>query len=225
METTKKAVIFDMDGVIFDTETLWKSSFYNTTKKFGIVPIEKFRLQLIGTNTSSYIKKIEEQYPGLDGKKFYSVLSENVETHIASLLCKKFKQYVEILKQNGYKIGLATGSKRSFAKQLFESIDVDMNTFFDATVCGEDVTLGKPNPQSYLMACEKLDVKPENAFVLEDSPNGIIAANSAGCKTIMVVDCVKPNRQLKQKTQKIYWHMKGAIKYILKQTKMAEKQN
>lgn len=68
--------------------------------------------------------------------------------------------------------------------------------YFDEIVCGDDLEKGKPNPEIYLKTCEKLEVKPEEAVAIEDSKNGILAAESAGMQVIMVPDLVEPTEEL-----------------------------
>ena len=102
--------------------------------------------------------------------------------------------YLEFAKQNGVKIALATSSPFERAKEHLES--VGLFKYFDEFACGSMVKNSKPKPDIYLLACEKLNLKPEECIALEDSPNGVISASTAGCATIMVPDLDKPTEDL-----------------------------
>ncbi len=100
------------------------------------------------------------------------------------------------LKENGYKTAVATATDLKRASMYLDIINV--TKYFDKIVCASMVQNGKPHPDIYLKACEELDVHPFEAIALEDSPNGIISAHSAGCKAVMVPDLSEPDEELKK---------------------------
>lgn len=105
------------------------------------------------------------------------------------------KPYVEdtlkFLKEKGIKIAVATSTSRDRAMQRLESVHIA--EYFDEMVCGDEIAKGKPDPDIYYRACEKLGIEPEMAVAVEDSLNGIVSASVAGLYTVMVVDLIKPN--------------------------------
>ena len=95
---------------------------------------------------------------------------------------KGVKKLMNDLKQAGFKIGLGTSAPIYKAFPVLENLGI--NDFFDATITDEEVSNGKPDPEVFLKAAKKLDIKPEDCVVIEDAPNGIDAAKNGGMKCI-----------------------------------------
>ena len=100
----------------------------------------------------------------------------------------KTKEAIELLKQNNIKMGLASGSSRNSVDHHLNKLDAFK--YFDATVAGKEVENGKPAPDTYLLAAEKMGVEPKDCFVFEDSPHGIKAGFAAGMKSIGIPDLI-----------------------------------
>ena len=109
---------------------------------------------------------------------------------------KGLDELLEYLKNNRYKTAVATATDLKRASMYLDIINV--TKYFDKIVCATMVQNGKPHPDIYLKACEELDVLPCEAIALEDSPNGIISAYSAGCKAVMVPDLSEPDEELRK---------------------------
>lgn len=214
-----KAVIFDMDGVIFDGESVWKKAHKATNKKFNVHVSEKIRTQLCGRNETTCRTILKNLYPNLDVDAYRDYMNnfvdKNVNSGNVSLKSKNIEDLIYKLKSAGFHTALATGSKKRRTEKTFENAGLDINQLFDSLVTGDDVKNGKPDPEIYLSICKKLKISPKNCFALEDSPNGIKSAFSAGCHAIMVVDLIKPNKEIKTICDKIFKNLDNAVQYII----------
>ena len=186
-----KAVIFDMDGLMFDTEKLWENAFSIIGKKMGYEISPEFHMKTIGTTEKKIALIFEKQF-GLDFPfdKFLFDCRKYMDGIIASggLVIKKgLLELLDYLKANNYLIAIASSSKLPRIKWYLKCANIDENVF-DVIVSGDDITNGKPNPDIFLKACALLNVKPEEAMVLEDSNNGIKAAANASCIPVLIPD-------------------------------------
>lgn len=192
------AVVFDMDGVLFDTERICMEAWREIAAKWQIDDIEKAVLGCVGLNHTDTKAFFEREY----GKDF------NYEEYHAACSARfheKIEQFglpikvgvmeiLRFLKENGYKIGLASStSKRGVLGHVNRAGITD---FFEVIVGGDMVEHSKPKPDIYVLACQQLGVKPENAIAIEDSPNGIRSAYAAGLKPLMVPDMIAPTPEI-----------------------------
>lgn len=192
-----EAVVFDMDGVVLDTEKLYVRFWCEAANFYGYPMKEHHALSIRSMARPLTIEKLK----GYFGEDFdyHAVHEKRIELmdnfiQENGVEAKPYADYLlSWLKENGYKtaIATATGIERTekYLKQL------DLYKYFDEIVCAAMVEKGKPYPDIYLKACEKLQVEPCNAIALEDSHNGIRAASSAGCVTVMVMDLDGPNKE------------------------------
>ena len=186
-----KAVIFDMDGLMFDTEKLWEDAFSVVGKKMGYELSNEFHMKTIGTTEKKIALIFKEKFGAdfpfdkflLNCRKYMDEIIGNGGLKIK----KGLLELLDYLKKNNYLIAIASSSRLARIKWYLKCANIDEN-IFDAIVSGEDIINGKPNPDIFLKACELLNVKPEEAIVLEDSNNGIKAAFSASCIPILIPD-------------------------------------
>ncbi len=185
-----KAIIFDMDGVILDTEKLLMKCWQQAGREVNL-NIENKHIAKMRGGTINVIKNIFEQMFGTD-IDFYK-LRERREAIKDEYILKDgipVKEGIEdlfkFIKENNMKIALATSTIEDIAIKYLK--EVDLYKYFDVVVCGNMIENGKPAPDIYLEALKRLDVEPKDALVFEDSRNGIIAGHSAGCDVIMVID-------------------------------------
>ena len=116
------------------------------------------------------------------------------------------------LKENGYKVARATATPFDRAKRYLEKLG--LLRYFDEVVCSSMVQNGKPEPDIYLLAAEKLGLKPQECIALEDSQNGIKSASSAGCKTVMVPDLDGPSEEIKPLLYDVADGLKDVVRII-----------
>jgi HAD superfamily hydrolase (TIGR01509 family) len=194
-----KGVISDMDGVILDTEKLYVRFWCEAANYYGY-PMEKHHALSIRSMARPFAIARLKGYFG-DDFDYYAVHDKRIEL-MDSYIEKNgieaksgAKQLLSYLKENGYKVALATATGFERTKRYLEQLG--LFEYFDEIVCASMVEKGKPEPDIYLYAAQKLGLKPEECMALEDSQNGIKSAYSAGCKTVMVPDLDGPTDEVK----------------------------
>ncbi len=195
-----KAVIFDMDGVLFDTERLCMDSWCALAKEQGIADMGIVFPKCIGRNAADTEVIVSEYYgESFDYDSFRKQASDWFWQYIKDngLPVKTgVKEMLAYLKQAGYAIGLASSTRySSVVNHLKEACIMD---YFSVIVTGDMVKHSKPQPDIYLLACERLGVEPEEAYAIEDSYNGIRSAYAAGMKPVMVPDLLEPDEEMKR---------------------------
>lgn len=161
-----EAVIFDMDGVIFDSEALVISTWKQVADKYGISGIEDTCMECLGTNSEATVRIFQKNY----GKDFpYAVykkeMAELFHEQAAGGKLPKKKGVIELLEYLHYrdiKVGLATSTREEVVKK--ELSEGGLFEYFDEIVCGDMVKRSKPEPDIYLEACKRLQVSPENCY-------------------------------------------------------------
>lgn len=200
-----KAVIFDMDGVIFDSERLVLEGWQEIAAKYGIKGIEEVLPRCLGVNAQA-TREIFREYYGQDFpydeyKKEASALFHSRYGNGKLPLKPGVKELLSYLKENGYLVGLASSTRQAIVEQ--EIRDAGLMPYFDNLVCGDMLKRSKPEPDIYLKACENLDVEPRMAIAVEDSYNGIRSAKRAGMVPVMVPDMVQPDEEMRSLAHKI----------------------
>ena len=182
-----KAVIFDFDGTIIDTETIWFEVYRELLQdKFNLeLPLEEFA-KCIGTTDEGFFQYLEAQ----TGTKI-DVNELKQLAHVRFLDKKGILEVregvvekLEEAKELGYRIGLASSSSREWVEGFLRQFE--LWDYFTVIKTSEDVVKVKPDPALYLKALEDLQVEPQEALAIEDSLNGAIAAIEAGIKCIVI---------------------------------------
>ena len=211
-----KGVISDMDGVILDTEKLYVRLWCEAANFYGY-PMQRHHALSIRSMARMFVIDKLKGYFGEDFD-YHAVHAKRIE------LMDKYieengieaKQGAETLlsylKQNGYKVALATATAPDRAKSYIERLD--LLKYFDEIVCASMVEKGKPEPDIYLYAAEKLGLEPHECIALEDSQNGIKSASSAGCKTVMVPDLDGPTDEIKPLLYAVADNLTDVIKLL-----------
>lgn len=206
-----EAVVFDMDGVITDTEKLYRRFQMEEGRKRGIPEdVLVYACEHIAGGNKYSNKPIFESIVGrgIDYMEFREKLMANLDAYIAANgveLKYGVKETLAYLKDKGIKVGLATSTIKERAIGYLTAHDI--YKYFDKLVFGNMVEHGKPAPDIYLKACEELDVEPARAVAVEDSINGIKSAGTAGLYAVMVVDLIKPNDEIAPYVKQIYDNM------------------
>jgi HAD superfamily hydrolase (TIGR01509 family) len=183
-----RAVIFDMDGLLLDTETLWHAAETELFRNHGGEFAWEDKIAVIGTSydfTADYfadrLGRPRSEGPGLV-EEMVALMHERVKRAVDAR--PGAVELVEGLRATGVPLGLASNSPRALVDDALRS--ADLTHAFDTIVTSDDVENAKPAPDIYLLACERLGVAPAEALALEDSSSGVAAAKAAGLTVIAV---------------------------------------
>lgn len=193
-----KGAIFDMDGLILDTEKLFARFWCEAAADFGTNMRLEHVLQIQSLSGKAAKIKFEEMFgPDFDYERVRQRRIDLMTAFINANGVEKKKGLDELLaylKRKGYKLAVATSTESGRAQKYLEQVEVFH--YFDALVCGDMVVKGKPEPDIYLMAADAINVYPGECIALEDSSNGIRSAYNAGCKPIMIPDLSQPSEEI-----------------------------
>lgn len=195
-----KAIIFDFDGTIIDTETAWYIVFKNAYKEYGVdLSLETYS-QCLGTNLTTfnpytYLKT--HHNISIDLEEF----KKSIQNDYAKLIEKEalrpgILNLLQEAKQEGLKIGLASSSHREWIDKFINLLGLE--GYFECYCTADTVKNVKPNPELYLQALEQLGVQANEAIAIEDSPNGARAAVTAGLHTIVIKNTLTKQLQFGQ---------------------------
>lgn len=193
------SVIFDMDGVLFDTERLYLEVWTRVCEKYGYKMTKEIYCKVIATGREN-VKRVFKQEFGMDIpiEEMYKEKDEALAKEIEKKIPLKEGAYelLTYLKEKNYRMALATSAKRErMEKQLRQA---KIKHFFDEIVCKDDVKETKPNPEIFLKAADKLNVKPKRCIVIEDSSSGVKAAYNGNMKVVHVVDLKEADDDIKK---------------------------
>lgn len=194
-----QAVVFDMDGVIFDTERLVIEFWKEVAKKHNIPNIEHTCIQCLGTNRVRTREIFLENY-GADFPfdLYRAEVTELFNTHYKGVpLPTKpgVRELLSYLQEQDIKVGLASSTAQHLVRD--EIGTAGLLPYFQTLVCGDMVEHSKPAPDIFLKACEILNADPTKSIAIEDSFNGIRSAHCAGMTPIMVPDQVQPTDEIR----------------------------
>lgn len=193
-----KGAVFDMDGLMFDSERLTFDAWYKVLNDNGFCYTFDIYKQTVGKRTV----ETKAYYEGLYGDSFdYSSMRQKANTVFWDYIDKNgmpikkgLFELLDYLKANNIKISLATSTSEESAMRMIKKAGVE--DYFDAFVCGNMVKNGKPHPEVFLTAAEKLSLPPQSCIALEDSINGIKSAYAAKMLPIMVPDMLSPTKEI-----------------------------
>ena len=210
--------IFDMDGILFDTERLFNDCFARALSKYGITDTEPFVTVCLGRSTSESKKLCLEMLPqDFPFDEMHIYLKEMFDMRLAEGgMPVKTGVYLmlEYLKTNRYPIGLASSSSYKSVMHHLEA--ANMKEYFSVIASGEAVDRGKPEPDIYLYALDKMNLRGKNVIAFEDSPNGLKAATSAGIKAVMIPDQVPYSVEFKPFVYERFNSMTSALEALKK---------
>lgn len=196
----KLSVIFDMDGVILDTETTVTKCWIAAAIQLGmdVEAVKQASLDVIGKNQASIIELYDSRFSSVEGYSFDKLFKIErtffeAEARRGIPVKEGARELLQWLKDQNATVGLASSSALKNVTEELEA--VGLLDYFQELICGDMVSNGKPDPEIYLKCASKLGVEPSDTFVFEDSYNGIKSAHTAGMRTIMVPDCLPPTEE------------------------------
>ena len=193
-----KAVIFDMDGLMFDTEALNASAWKAAGKLHGFEMTDELLRSHIGSNVETTKKLMQEHFG--TGFDFEAVRADRIAHSFRYIeengmpLKPGLRELLAYLDEKRLKTAIATSSGEMFVRFYLEHAGLDHE--FDVVVSGDKIKKGKPEPDIFLTALAELGVGAEECLVLEDSYNGITAAHRAGIRSVMIPDLLPPTPEI-----------------------------
>jgi HAD superfamily hydrolase (TIGR01509 family) len=187
-----KAIIYDMDDLMVNSDPLhivaWEKILQNFNKKFTDIP-EEIRSKFIGMRVIDISKSIIEiLHLDTDLESFYNerinIFLDIVKNDLEEMPGLIYS--LQLFKSHNFKIAIASSGAKQYIDLVLDKFDI--RKYFDVIISGDCVSIGKPHPETYLVASEKLGLNPRECVVLEDATNGIEAAIQAGCKCIAIIN-------------------------------------
>jgi HAD superfamily hydrolase (TIGR01509 family) len=221
MKVDGYCVIFDMDGVIFDSERACLNTWTEAAAGFGITDVGEVFERCIGTNKNQTRQIVEDAYAGTCGEG----IADKLLAESSRLFHAKYdggnlpikdgvSEILEYLKGSNIRCAVASSTRKAVVEA--ELRDAGLLDYFEEIIGGDAVKISKPDPEIYLMACDKMQVEPVKAFAIEDSYNGIRSAHAAGMRPIMVPDMIPADAEMERVAEVICRDLIEAMEYLQK---------
>lgn len=211
-----KTIVFDMDGVLIDSEQRILAAWEVVAQKNNIPHVSDTLMKCIGITapeTEAIFKQAYgEDFPYTKYKALVSAMyHEEIDTQGIPLK-PGVHELFDYLKNNHYKIGLASSTREATVNKEMKM--AGLFDAFDVIVCGDMVTHSKPHPRIYQTAASLLGTAPEACYAIEDSPNGIRSAHRAGMKPVMVPDLILPDAEIQSLLHKQFSSLHEVLTYL-----------
>jgi HAD superfamily hydrolase (TIGR01509 family) len=193
-----QAVIFDMDGTLLDTESVFKTIVFEVCTELGFEMTDAVHMSMVGGSHENTNRLLIESY----GVAFpYALFDERCRvimrerSHSGVPVKPGARELVTELRQRGIPTAVATSSRNPHAQHHLGA--AGLLEMFETIVTRDDVINPKPHPEPYLTAARRLGIDPLKCLALEDSHSGVRAAHAAGMQTVMVPDLVHPSEEIR----------------------------
>lgn len=194
-----RAVIFDLNGTVLADEYVYGAAFREVLRKLGEHIDSKYP-HIGGIGVAENWPRLIQKYNIKTNKTIQELSRETQDAYLENIdkieLKKGILEFIEDLKNNGIKVGLATSNNWWVVEKVFDKMDIE--DLFDSVTTGEEVIHKKPSPQIFTIAAGKLGIDPEACVVIEDSKAGVEAAHAAGMKVIGISRNKKHAKLLKE---------------------------
>jgi HAD superfamily hydrolase (TIGR01509 family) len=188
-DVSTDAVLFDMDGLLIDSEPLWTRAEIELAASLGGTWSTEIKAAIVGTRLDVAVPLILRWYAVPDDDAAVAaamafLLHRMVELYAEELpVMPGALELVDAIRDSGVPVGLVSSSYRELVDAAVATLGAQR---FDLTLAGDEVAAGKPDPEPYLLACERLGARPGRVVVVEDAPSGIASAEAAGCIALAV---------------------------------------
>ena len=193
-----EGVVFDVDGVLFNTERLMHQIWHEVGAEMGWPQPGRDYLEFVGNGRSVIFEKMLTFYgPDFPKEEFLTTCSQTLQDRVEQFgvpLKPGVREILDFLKQQNIPIAIATSTAMRRTGKRMEL--TGLAPYFSAMITGDQVTHGKPDPEIYLLACKALGTDPSRTLAVEDSRNGILSATAAGMPTVMIPDMIPPTPEL-----------------------------
>ena len=212
-----KAVLFDMDGLMVDTESLSTESFINSAKAQGYNMTKEETLKVLGFTKANIYQFWIDYFQGtnVDGKKLVDDHYEYIENVLYTVGPEKMpyvEELLKYLKENNYKIAVASSSDAADIKNNLEKTKLEK--YIDEIASGAEVENGKPAPDVFLLAAKRLGVDAKDCLILEDSKAGIKAGKASGAMVFMVPDMYTVDKECEDTADRILTNLGEVIEIL-----------
>lgn len=183
-----KAVIFDMDGVLIDSEPVWQQAEYEVLTRFGLPVTRGDMVQTTGLRIDELVNFWYLRFPELDFD--HQAMADFIVSRVVEFIeqagtpMEAVTETLQLCRAAGLSVGLATSSSQRIMDTVLAKLAI--RDYFDATQSAEKLPYGKPHPEVYLQCAARLDIAPDQCLAVEDSFNGLIAARAANMQTLVV---------------------------------------
>ncbi|MBF9003355.1 MULTISPECIES: HAD family hydrolase [Vibrio] len=214
---TFQAAIFDMDGLLLDTERVCMNVFQQACQAIDVPFLKDIYLNIIGRNAAGIEQTLRTGYgPDLDYPVLHEAWRSRYDAVVTQQAIPVKEGVIELLswlKENNIPTAVATSTRREIAEIKLRLAGLDK--YFDSTSTGCEVTNGKPDPEIYLLAASRLDIPAEQCLAFEDSNNGVRAAVAAQMITYQIPDLVEPSADIIE----LGHHIRPSLKTVLAELK------
>ncbi len=211
-----KAFIFDLDGTIIDTEPLYNFCWVKACScfEYNLTYEKALKLRSLDSNLANlYLQS-------LFGKSFdYVTIREKRKEIMKDLINsagvnqkQNILSVLNLLRKTRKQIAICSAASPETINNSLALAKVNFE--FDKIISAKSVVRGKPYPEVYLYACKSLGISPEEALVIEDSPNGVTSAKKASCNVVMIPDLTQPNEKLKRNIDLLFKNLFEFEDYI-----------
>lgn len=204
-----------MDGLLFDTEKVFQETWNELAVEItGHRLPPDFKYQICGTSGERSFQVVRQYFGVSDGKSVAYECYGRVRKKLALSVDKKngCDEILSMFRRRGVKMAVASSSEISQIQSNLRIAGIE--NYFDAVVSGFNIAHGKPAPDIFLLAAEKLALAPEECYVFEDAVSGIEAGHAAGMSAIMIPDLLQPDDQVKALCTAVFPNLHEASVYI-----------
>ena len=192
-----RGAIFDMDGLLLDSERIWQTCWYAVAAEMDVALLEDFTADVCGTGGSRMEEVVRKHYHTSEPKAVIEAVRERVYQLEENGVPLKPGAEVILsgLRERGFRLAVGSSSPIEMIRKNLGLAGIDL--YFDALTSSREAARPKPAPDVFLLAAKKIGLPPEECYVFEDSPSGVEAGYRAGCVTVMVPDLVEPTEEIR----------------------------